>query len=294
MVRIAPESRRAVRPASGFGTHSNALPSGGPLQAADPAFKVNKVVDKSTSQLDRNRRHIPRKTVESSKIFVPLNTNEVRRDPQRGKALHSDPFAEDRPHIQARRHKVKVMTPRGPERVPRRISKAVEQVEHKSKPSDFIACNGVLHLSPKRVPKDKHRTTMNDEQPPKSFFGSRRFAMNPDKSAAVTSQSQSQSQMLSSGAFSTSTRSISNVFPDPVTGSIASLTTSPDRRPSLRASPKHLQHITMEGVFCPMRNGRAPKPSSLAPWLQESHAPVTGRKAVTARPTQATPFAIEG
>jgi hypothetical protein len=61
----------------------------------------------------------------------------------------------------------------------------------------------------------------------------------------------------------------------------------------LKASPKHTHQITMEGVFCPMRNGRAPKPSSLAPWLQESHAPVTGRRAITARST-VTPFAIEG
>jgi len=293
MVRIAPQSRREVRPAAGFGTHSNALPSGGPMQSVDPAFKTNKVVDKSTSQLDRHRRHIPRKVQDSSKIFVPLNPNDVRRDPQRGKSLHTDPFAEERPHVEFRRHKVKVMTPRGPERATRRISKPVPEFEHKTKASDFVMCTGVTLTSPKRVPKDKHKTTLNDDQPAKSFFGSRRFALNPDKVAAV-SGSQSQSQMLTSGTFSTSTRSISNVFPDPATGAIGSLTTSPDRRPSLKISPKHVHQVTMEGVFCPMRNGRAPKPSSLAPWLQDSHAPVTGRRAITARAQAPAPFAIEG
>jgi hypothetical protein len=267
--------------------HHSVIPSGGPTD--DGMRAGNKVVDKSTSQLDRHRRHIPRKTQEASKIFVPLDPNDVPRDPNRGKALHSDPFAMERPHIEFRRQKAKVATPRGAARPERRHVKPVTQPPRLEKASDFIGCTGMKYTSPKRVPKAKHNTTINNEQPPKSFSASARFALSPGKGP----NNANYPSPAASRDFSASSMSISNVFPDQKTGKISTIQASPNPRPGLRIDQRRTHTITMEGVFSPMRNGRAPKPSSLAPWMQETHRQPTGRRLTVQSLSGPTPYAIE-
>jgi hypothetical protein len=278
---------------------SGVLPSGGNLEVG--LRGTTKTVDASISQLDRHRPHMVRKTREDSKIFKPLDPNEIPKNPARGKSLHSDPFAEDRPHFEFRRAKVKVQTPRGPARPERRIVKPVAPVERKVKDSTFISCTGTTHLSPKRVPKEKHATTHQKDQPAKSYVGNKRFALNPDKQAAVSSPSRSQPTpaMSDSAVLSMSgqpsARSISNVFPDQTWAIKQKEESVAPQRTGLRIDRRHVGQITMEGVFCPMRNGRAPKPSSLAPWLKDSAAPAPGRKAITGHTgVSQAPFAIEG
>lgn len=265
---------------------STALPSGGKLETTPTG--ANKCVDKSTSYLDRNCKHLTRKPREASKIFIPLDPNEIPKG-NRGKTLHTDPFAEDREHYVEKRHRVKVQTPRGPQRAERRIQKPVEQPDRTVKATDFIASNGVRHTSPKRVPPAKHAMTMQKEQPPKSFNGSRRFAASPHASPSV---SLAASAELGFSNQMGSPRRISNVFASSdVFTNIEPPAALMQRSTGVRINQAAANQLTMEGVFCPMRSGRAPKPSSLAPWMQESQAPSAGRRQIGSHVTQA-PFAI--
>jgi len=282
-----------VRIIEGCRPVSTALPSGGPI---DGTRTAGKTVDKPTSSFDRRRHHINRRDKEPSKIFLPLDPNEVPKNPNRGKGLHSDPFSMDRPLYQPRRSKVKVMTPRGPVRSDRRHVKAAPGPLPQKKPG-FICANGMQYTSPKRVPKEKHSTTYELAQPPKSFMGNRRFINSPDKVQSVTSPSRSLATS-DACALNSPSRVVSNVFPpSALSQSVQPLALSQSGEPhryGIRINPASHRQGTLEGVWGPLPGGRAPKPSSLAPWMQETVVSHTGRsRALTARAPQAAPYAIE-
>jgi len=279
-------------------TESNALPSGG--RCDDAMRGVSKTVDKPASNFDRKRHHIQRKEQTASKIFVPLDPNEVPKNPNRGQRLHSDPFNPDRPNREFRRSKVHVTTPRGPQKTERRVMKGVPEPDRSGVKEGFITANGVRHLSPKRVPKERHATTLGDAQPPKCYEGSRRFLSSPTRqrtvapaAAAAASQNASPGARTEASVASVTSGAsfqISNVF-----SPVASIEASPQStRSGKRVNAAMQRQVTMQGVFNPMPGGRAPKPSQLAPWMQESPAAHSGRS-IAARPAAVTqaPFAIQ-
>ena len=270
-------------------TESNALPSGG--RCDDAMRGVSKTVDKPASAFDRKRHHIPRKEVGASKIFVPLDPNEVAKNPNRGQRLHTDPFNPERANREFKRSKVHVTTPRGPQRAERPHMKSVPVPDRAGVKQGFITANGVRHLSPKRVPKERHATTLDNVQPPKSYEGSRRFQSSPTRQRSLAASTNAASPGVRSDV-SAASPAISNVF-----SSAPSIEASPASGRSgggKRINAAMQRQVTMQGVFNPMPGGRAPKPSSLAPWMQDAPTSHSGRS-IAARPTPAlqAPFAIQ-
>ena len=273
---------------------TSALPSGGPTSNGGRPQAADKSVDKPTSSFDRRRHHIVRKEQEPSKIFVPLDPKDVPRNPNRGNRLHTDPFAMDRPQVEARRSRVKVATPRGPPQTDRRCSKPAPPPQPDKKPG-FISANGLRHLSPKRVPKEKHMTTMERDQPPKNFTGSRRFAASPEKNGTVSPiRSNRIEGFQPPAALSPARTSTVGALEAAPTNVVPALDLPKERKTGLRMIAAHVGRPTMEGVWGPLPGGKAPKPSSLAPWMQESQPSHTGKRhgAIAAR-TGASPYAIE-
>jgi hypothetical protein len=190
----------------------------------------------------------------------------------------------DRPQVEFKRAKAKVQTPRGQPRPFRRIVKPVQPFVRPENKKEFIASNGMKHVSPKRVSKEKHMTTIHDDQPHKSYVGSQRFALNPDKVDAVRG--------TQGASMSTSEFSISNVFPDRAAAPAPAQLTSPPRV-GVKPNPQRFS-LTMEGVFSPMRGGQPPKPSSLAPWMKDQRAAVSCKKGIAHTSLEhSTPYAIE-
>lgn len=276
---------------------SNALPSGG--RCDDGMRGVSKTVDKPESAFDRRRHTIPRKAQVPSKIFVPLDPNDAAKNPNRGQKLHSDPFNPERPNREFRRSKVHVTTPRGPQKAERRIIKGVPEPDRTGVKDGFITANGVRHLSPKRVGKESHETTLDRAQPPKCYEGSRRFQSSPtrQRTAGSTTASNAASpgarteRSVASVTSAAPSLALSNVFHS--AGSIEASPANP-RSTGKRVNGGMQRQVTMQGVFSPMPGGRAPKPSTLAPWMQDTPSHHSGRS-IAARPTAAVqaPFAIQ-
>lgn len=271
---------------------SHALPSGG---KCDVELRgVSKTVDKPTSALERRRHVISRKPQEESKIFKPLDPNEAPRNPNRGKSLHTDPFAADREEYKPKRCSKVVEVPKTEPKPERRHAKPAPGPSSPKKPG-FISANGLTHTSPKRVPKEKFAMTLHKEQPAKTYNTSRRFAASPDK-ASCGEFSPSATSNGTSAAFGgdevSPSRVRSQVFPGGVMPPAA--LTSPTRQQSLRIKADQRNQPTLSGVWGPMPGGKAPKPSSQAPWLQEQAAGRAHCKGHQHRPVTSSqaPFAI--
>lgn len=252
-------------------TDSGALPAGGKTDR----FAGDKVVEAPTTRVARMCVRLTRKPeAADSKIFKPLDPNDIKA-PTRGKQLHTDPFAADRERVVQRRPFTKITTPRGKDvDVPKRQLKSAPVPSSSSGKQGLISASGAHNTSPKRIMSSRGATTMHNvaATPQRNPANNRRYAASP------ISQSQSTADLASSG--SQTSRVVSQVF------SSASMSPGADepRSRGKRMSLAQTSHMSMEGVFRPLRPGRvvAIQPT-VPPYAigQNTGAPVTAR--VTAR-----------